>query len=78
MKLSTDEFGFRIQGFAPNTGKTYSGTVTVTTPTIVKFGGDVVITINGKAVTYYEGEGIVLLPNISYIFGTSVDCHIME
>lgn len=78
MLLMDDKNGKTIQGFAPNKGITYSGTVTVTTITGVKLGGDVAITIGSKIVSYSAGEGIILIPTVQYTFSGSVDCHIME
>lgn len=36
MKLIYDEAGYRVQGFAPSKGVTYSGSVTVTQATVAK------------------------------------------
>ena len=78
MKLLQDDNSTSVQGFAPNKGVTYSGTVTVEKATGVKLGADVEITINSKTISYTEGEGIILIPGVSYTFSGSVDCHIME
>ena len=77
MNLVHDESGFRIQGFAPSKGVTYSGSVTVTQTTGVKLGADVNISINSKTITYSSGDGLILVPGVTYTFGSSVDCHIM-
>ena len=78
MLLVDDKNGHTIQGFAPNKGITYSGTVTVQKVTGAKLGSTVTITIDSKTVGYTEGEGIILIPGVSYTFSGSVDCHIME
>ena len=78
MKLIYDEAGYRVQGFVPNRGDTYSGSVTVTKPTAIRFGADVTIGINSKVLTYSEQDGLVLIPGVTYVFGNSVDCHVME
>ena len=78
MLLVDDKNGHTIQGFAPNKGATYNGTVTVQKVTGAKLGIDVSITIDSKTVNYTAGEGIILVPGVSYTFGGSVDCHIME
>ena len=77
MLLVDDKNGNTIQGFAPNKGVTYSGTVTVQKVTGAKLGIDISITIDSKTVNYTAGEGIILIPGVSYKFGSSVDCHIM-
>ena len=77
MLLVDDKNGHTIQGFAPNKGITYSGTVTVQEVTGAKLGSDVTIAIDSKTVNYTAGEGIILIPGVSYTFGLSVDCHIM-
>ena len=77
MNLVHDESGFRIQGFAPSKGVTYNGAVTVTQTTGVKLGVDVNISINSKTITYSSGDGLILVPGVTYTFGSSVDCHIM-
>ena len=77
MLLVDDKNGNTIQGFAPNKGATYNGTVTVQKATGAKLGSEVTITINSKTVNYTAGEGIILIPGVSYTFGSSVDCHIM-
>ena len=78
MLLVDDENGHTIQGFAPNKGVTYGGTVTVQKVTGAKLGINVSITIDSKTVNYTAGEGIILIPGVSYTFSGSVDCHIME
>ena len=78
MFLVNDNYGHIIQGFAPNKGVTYSGTVTVQKVTGAKLGSDVNISINGKTITYSSGDGLVLIPGVTYTFGSSVDCHVME
>ena len=78
MLLVDDKNGHTIQGFAPNKGVTYSGTVTVQKVTGAKLGSTVKIAIDSKTVGYTEGEGIILIPGVSYTFSGSVDCHIME
>lgn len=78
MKLEKDISDFRIQGFAPNVGVVLSGTVVVKSTTVVKLGKDVNISINGVSVQYLAGEGLILVPSVSYIFDTSVNCHIMS
>ena len=78
MLLVDDKNGHTIQGFAPNKGVTYSGTVTVQKVTGAKLGIDVSITIDSKTVSYIAGEGIILIPGVSYTFSSSVDCHVME
>ena len=78
MKLEKDISDFRIQGFAPNTGVVLSGTVVVNSATVVKLGSDVSISIGGISVQYLAGEGLILVPGVSYIFGTSVNCHTMS
>ena len=78
MLLVDDKNGNTIQGFAPNKGATYSGTITVQRVTGVKLGSDVSITIDSKTVGYTAGEGIILVPGASYTFSASVNCHIME
>ena len=78
MKLIYDEAGYRVQGFAPSKGVTYTGSVTVTQATGAKLGADVNISINSKTITYSSGDGLVLIPGVTYTFGSSVDCHIME
>ena len=78
MLLVDDKNGNTIQGFAPNKGVTYNGTVTVEKVTGVKLGSDITIAIDSKIVNYTAGEGIILIPGVSYTFGGSVDCHIME
>ena len=78
MLLVDDKNGNTIQGFAPNKGITYSGAVTVQKVTGAKLGIDVSITIDSKTVNYTAGEGIILIPGVSYTFSGSVDCHIME
>lgn len=78
MKLEKDISDFRIQGFAPNAGVVLSGTVSVNSTTAVKLGNDVNISINGVSVQYLAGEGLILVPSVSYIFDTSVNCHIMS
>ena len=77
MDLISDKDGYKIQGFAPSKGITYSGSVTVTQATGAKLGADVNISIDGKTVTYSSGDGLILVPGVTYIFGSSVDCHIM-
>lgn len=77
MDLISDKDGYKIQGFAPNKGITYSGSVTVTQATGAKLSSDVSISIDGKTVTYSSGDGLILVPGVAYIFGSSVDCHIM-
>lgn len=77
MNLVHDESGFRIQGFAPSKGVTYNGAVTVTQATGAKLSSDVSISIDGKTITYTSGDGLILVPGVTYIFGSSVDCHIM-
>ena len=77
MLLVDDKNGNTIQGFAPNKGVTYSGTVTVQKVTGAKLGIDVSITIDSKTVNYTAGEGIILIPGVTYTFGSSVDCHTM-
>ena len=77
MLLVDDKNGHTIQGFAPNKGITYSSTVTVQEVTGAKLGSDVTISIDSKTVNYTAGEGIILIPGVSYTFGSSVDCHIM-
>lgn len=78
MKLEKDISDFRIQGFAPNRGVSLSGTVVVTEPTVVKLGSDVSISIDNIPMGYSAGEGLILVPGISYIFSTSINCHIMS
>lgn len=78
MLLVDDKNGHAIQGFAPNKGVTYSGTVTVKKATGAKLGSDITITIDSKTISYAEGEGIILIPGVYYTFSGSVDCHIME
>lgn len=78
MLLVDDKNGNTIQGFAPNKGITYSGTVTVQKVTGAKFGIDISITIDSKTINYTAGEGIILIPGVSYTFSGSVDCHVME
>jgi hypothetical protein len=78
MRLKSDSNGSTIQGFAPHKGKTYSGAVVVNTITAIKFSADVAISISGKSVTYLAGDGIILVPNVTYTFGSSVDCHVMD
>ena len=78
MLLVDDKNGNVVQGFAPTSGKTYQGEVTVNTPTAIKLGADVTITIDGKSVDYDEGFGLILIPNTTYIFSNNVDCHVME
>ena len=78
MLLVDDKNGKTIQGFAPNKGITYNGIVTVTQTTGVKLGADVNISINSKTIMYSSGDGLVLIPGVTYTFGTSVDCHVME
>ena len=78
MLLVDDKNGNTIQGFAPNKGVTYSGTVTVQKATGAKLGSNITITIDSKTVGYTTGEGIILIPGVSYTFSGSVDCHIME
>ena len=78
MLLVDDKNGNVIQGFAPNKGVTYSGSVTVQKVTGAKLGSDISITIDSKTVNYTAGEGIILIPGVSYTFSGSVDCHIME
>ena len=77
MNLVHDESGFRIQGFAHSKGVTYSGSVTVTQATGAKLSSDVSISIDGKTITYTSGDGLILVPGVTYTFGSSVDCHIM-
>lgn len=78
MLLVDDKNGHTIQGFAPNKGVTYSGAVTVQKVTGVKLGVGISITIDSKTVSYIAGEGIILVPGVSYTFSGSVDCHVME
>ena len=78
MLLVDDKNGNTIQGFAPNKGVTYSGSVTVQKVTGAKLGSDVSISINNKIITYSSGDGLVLIPGVTYTFGSSVDCHVME
>ena len=78
MDLISDKDGYKIQGFAPSKGVTYSGSVTVTQATGAKLGTDVNISIDSKIVRYTAGEGIILIPGVSYTFSDTVDCHIME
>ena len=78
MNLVHDESGFRVQGFAPNRGATYTGTVTVTEVTAIRFGSDVTISISGKSLSYSAQDGIVMIPGVTYTFGSSVDCHVMD
>lgn len=78
MDLVSDKNGYKIQGFAPSKGITYSGSVTVTQATCVKLGSDVSISINSKTITYSSGDGLIIVPGVTYVFGSSVDCHIME
>lgn len=78
MLLIDDKNGNIVQGFAPTGGKTYNGTITVDKVTCIKMGSNVNITIDGKELQYYQGAGLILLPNIQYIFSSSTDCHIME
>lgn len=78
MLLVDDKNGNTIQGFAPNKGVTYNGTVTVQKAIGAKLGSDVTITIDSKTVNYNAGEGIILIPGVSYTFSGSVDCHVME
>ena len=77
MLLVDDKNGHIIQGFAPSKGVTYSGSVTVTQATGAKLGADVSISIEGKNIAYSSGDGLILVPGVTYIFGSSVDCHIM-
>ena len=77
MKLIYDEAGYRVQGFAPSKGVTYNGSVTVTQATGAKLSSDVSISIDGKTITYNSGDGLILVPGVTYIFGSSVDCHVM-
>lgn len=78
MNLTYDDLGYRVQGFAPNRGATYTGVVIVQEITAIKFSADVVISISEKSVTYLAGDGIILVPNVTYTFGSSVDCHVMD
>lgn len=78
MNLVKDGNGYGIQTFIPNRGATYSGSVSVTTATAIRFGSDVTISINGKALVYSEQDGIVMIPGITYVFSSSVDCHVMD
>ena len=78
MLLVDDKNGHTIQGFAPNKGVTYSGAVTVQKVTGAKLSSDVSISINGKTITYTSGDGLILVPGVTYTFGSSVDCHVME
>ena len=78
MLLVDDKNGHIIQGFAPSKGVTYSGSVTVMQTTGVKLGADVNISINSKTIMYSSGDGLVLIPGVTYTFGTSIDCHVME
>lgn len=77
MLLVDDKNGHTIQGFAPSKGVTYSGSVTVTQATGAKLSSDVSISIDGKTITYTSGDGLILVPGVTYTFGSSVDCHIM-
>lgn len=78
MELEKDRSDFRLQGFAPNNGVVFNGTVVVNSTTVVKLGSDVSISIGGISVQYLAGEGLILVPGVSYIFGASVNCHIMS
>ena len=76
MVLKNDRGQLAVESFVPNRGATYNGEVTVEKPTAAKLGSDVDITIDGKTVTY--SDGIVMIPNVTYTFGSSVDCHVMD
>ena len=78
MLLVDDKNGNTVQGFAPTGGKTYDGITTVIRATCIKIGSNVKITIDGKELQYYQGAGLILLPNMQYIFSGPTDCHIME
>ena len=64
--------------FCPKAGVTYSGNVTVLETTAVKLGASVTISINSVGVEYKEGEILILVAGITYIFGVSTPCHIMK
>ena len=78
MKLEKDISDFRLQGFAPNKGVSLSGAVLVNETTIVKLGSNVNISIDNVSIEYLSGEGLILVPGISYTFSASVNCHIMS
>ena len=78
MVLKNDRGQLAIESFVPNRGATYNGAVTVEKPTAAMLGSDVDITIDGKTVNYSASNGIVMIPNVTYTFGSSVDCHVMD
>ena len=66
-----------IDGFTPTMGFTYNGVTTLTRAVVVRFGKDVVITIDGASCNYTEGEVAILLDGITYNFATSTPVHAM-
>lgn len=77
MVLETDNKYTPIQGFAPTKGGELSGVYTPDNTVAVKLGGDVTVTIDGSAVDYSAGEGMILVGGVEYTFSDTVAVHVM-
>lgn len=83
MQFPHDKNGVPIPAFSPEEGVTLSGTYLDskefgdTGASAFRLASSVDITIDGKTVTYYAGECIVLRAGVSYTFSAAVDAHKM-
>lgn len=78
MALEKDSQYTPIQGFGPTSGVTLPTTYTPVVSVGVKLGADVTITIDGVAVDYAAGDGLILVKDITYTLSLATPAHLMK